>query len=272
MKYQPSLPEHNDNVSHDRPLREFFLLLAGLAAFALAVFWTLGFAVDWAVDHLSPETEARLSHAVAFKWKQEKPFSPDDQAMLQSIADELLPCTGMPYPATLHLIKADEINAVVFPGGHILVFSGLLDKMKSENGLSFVLAHEFSHLKNRDHLRGMGRSLLLILASTLLTGSHSDLTQLLLPVQGASVARYSQEREMAADSQALQILACRYGHAGGATEFFDMVKHETGVSAPGMSHYFSSHPELQARIDNLHRLMQERGIQQEAVLPLRESP
>jgi hypothetical protein len=52
MKYEPKLPEHNDNVSHEQPLREFFLILGGLTALALIVFWALGWLVDMGVDYL----------------------------------------------------------------------------------------------------------------------------------------------------------------------------------------------------------------------------
>lgn len=70
MKYQPSLPEHNDNVSHQHPLKEFFLILSGLLGVALAAFWCLGLLVDVVVDRLSVETEAALNDAVAFQWKK----------------------------------------------------------------------------------------------------------------------------------------------------------------------------------------------------------
>ena len=64
MRYEPKLPEHNDNVSHEKPLREFFIILGGLAALAAVLFWALGWLVDVGVDHLSDETEARINRAV----------------------------------------------------------------------------------------------------------------------------------------------------------------------------------------------------------------
>ena len=38
MKYQPALPEHNDNISHEHPLKDFVLILAALSA--LVGIWT----------------------------------------------------------------------------------------------------------------------------------------------------------------------------------------------------------------------------------------
>lgn len=268
MRYQPSLPEHNDNVSHEHPVREFFMILGGLAALAAAVFWLLGLLVDVGVDNLSTETEARISSAFAMKWEKEKPFAPEKRAMLQKTADELSQCAGLPYPVKVFLAESDVPNAAVFPGGHILVFSGLLDKMQSKNGLAFVLAHEFSHLKNRDHLRAMGRSVLLAAFAAALTGAQSDVTQVFIPLNKMSMARHSQGREMLADARALEILHCHYGHAGGATEFFEALKKDPRTDDDGYSHYFGTHPQLQQRIDNISRLIAEKGFGIGAVTPL----
>ena len=150
----------------------------------------------------------------------------------------------------------------------MLVLNGLLDTVASENGLSFVLAHELAHFKNRDHLRGLGRGIVLTAVSALLTGAGSEATQLLAPSANFTQAQYSQDREELADEQALQTLACYYGHAGGATEFFEAMKTRDVKILPGVGHYFSSHPEAVERIDNLHRLTQEQHFAVEAVLPL----
>ena len=74
MKYQASLPKHNDNVSHENPLKDFVLILSGLAAVTVLAFWLLGHAVDWAVDNLSPAAEAKLNSVATAKL----PASPKD--------------------------------------------------------------------------------------------------------------------------------------------------------------------------------------------------
>jgi Zn-dependent protease with chaperone function len=252
MQYQPSLPEHNDNVSHIHPGREFLLILLGMAALAAIAFVLLGLLVDFTVNRLSDETEAKINAAVSFKLTQEKPYLPERQAMLQQMTDELRECAGLRQPVAIHFIQNKQPNAAILPGGQIFVFSGLLDKVKSQNGLAFVLAHELGHMKNRDHLRAMGRSLVFVVAASLLTGSHSDLTQVLVPINQVGSARYSQTRESEADRAALKAVNCRFGHVGGATEFFEAMKSEDGMRSAWL-HSFSSHPELQMRIDALNQ-------------------
>ena len=60
MEYKPSLPEHNDNISHDQPVREFLLLFSGITFFLLVAFWALGLFVDLAVNYISPDMEALI--------------------------------------------------------------------------------------------------------------------------------------------------------------------------------------------------------------------
>ena len=268
MEYKPSLPENNDNVSHDQPVREFVLLFLGITLFLLIAFWILGLFIDQAVDYITPEMEAAIFSSVGASASGSVDNSNLQQAELQRMVDALRDCIQVGYPLKVHLIDLDDANAFAFPGGRIFIFNGLLDKVVSENGLSFVLAHELAHFKNRDHLRGMGRGIVFTAVSALLTGAGSDLTQLFAPTANFSQAQYSQERESMADEQALHVLGCYYGHAGGATEFFEAMKPDGDKSSNVFGHYFSSHPEAVARINNLHRLAGEMNLTVEKVRPL----
>ncbi len=268
MEYKPSLPENNDNVSHDQPVREFVLLFFGITLFLLIIFWILGLFVDRAVDYITPEMEAAIFSSVGGSASESVDHGNLQQAELQRMVDALRQCIQIGYPLKVHLIDLDDANAFAFPGGWIFLFNGLLDKVVSENGLSFVLAHELAHFKNRDHLRGMGRGIVFTAVSALLTGASSDLTQLFAPTANFTQAQYSQERESLADRQALQVLGCYYGHAGGATEFFEAMKPDDETGGNVFGHYFSSHPEAVERINNLHRLAGEMNLTIEKVLPL----
>ncbi len=267
MKYIPSLPGRNDNVSHDQPVREFVLLFAGITFVLLVVFWTLGLFVDKAIDYISPEMEATIFVSVDASVSKSVDDNDPRQEELQRMIDALRKCIRIDYPLKVHLINSDEANALAFPGGRIFVFSGLLDKVLSENGLSFILAHELAHFKNRDHLRGMGRGIVFTAAAALMSGAGSDLTQLFAPTANFSQAQYSQKRENMADQQALQVLSCYYGHVGGATEFFEAMKPDNKKSNL-VGHYFSSHPEAVKRINNLHKLTSDLNLAIEEVLIL----
>lgn len=267
MKYQGSLPQHNDNVSHEHPLKDFLLILGGLGAVGVLAFWLLGFAVDWAVDGLSPQAEARLNSVAAVNL----PASPKQETKrgerVQDLLTGMQQCAGLNVIPRLRMHQSPVPNAAVVPGGTIIVFTGLLDRVQSENGLAFVLAHELAHIGNRDHLRALGRGIVLFGISAVLTGSDSGVSALLAPAAHLGTAKYSREREALADARALQILNCRYGHAGGATELFEALK-KADADVSGLSHYLASHPSMQARIDALARTISTQGMPVRAVRPL----
>jgi Zn-dependent protease with chaperone function len=261
MKYTPSLPEHNDNVTQEHPLKDFLLILGALAALALLVFFLLGLLIDAVVDRMEPGAEAALTRIVAANMPA-GPARPDPrQAQLQALVDSLRPCIALAGPAQVRLTDSTTPNAMVVPGGTMVVFSGLLQHVKSENGLAFVLAHELAHLAHRDHLRALGRGIVLYGLAALVTGDNSALAGVLAPAQHLGESSYSRSRESAADDLALRVLHCRYGHVGGATEFFTALRGKHGSGFPG-SHYVASHPAMDARIAALHAAMVSNGMQQ----------
>ena len=61
MKYSPSLPTKNENISDDRhPLVQLSILLVSLGGIFLIVFWLLIFFVDMAVKSISRKNEANI--------------------------------------------------------------------------------------------------------------------------------------------------------------------------------------------------------------------
>lgn len=268
MDYKPILPERNSNVSHNHPVKEFIILASGVAGFLLVCFWILGFFVDIAVNNLSPEQESLLFPKVDLKIGQEADVEPKKREAVQAIVDSLRACIDMNYPVQVTIIESEKLNAFAFPGGYIIVFSGILDKMESENGLSFILAHELAHFKNRDHLRSLGRGVVLAGLSTMLTGADSGISRLLAPTGHLGQAQFSQRRETKADMAALEALNCRYGHVGGADEFFEVIQKNGQEVKAGALHYFASHPELWKRIETIRKTAKEKGFHFEEVKEL----
>ena len=256
MKYTPGLPKNNSNVSHEHPLKEFFVLVIGAIAVLVGTLLLLGLFVDYAVGYIDPDTEAALFDTFG---SEDEPAPTEQEQGLQTLLDQLGVCIDVGYPVVVRIIESEQMNAFAMPGGRVVVFSALVNKLKTENGLAFVLGHELGHFKNRDHLRGMGRSIVLLAISVLLTGANSDLSALMTPVYNVEAAQYSQERESEADTTALHALNCHYGHVGGATEFFELIAEPEVEQDWTVMHYFSSHPEAQKRVDDLRELAESQG-------------
>ncbi len=244
------------------------MLVTGVLVFVFIGYWALGLVVDVAVDYLSSEQEAKLFSEFNIDWGFGEESMPEEQAKLQDLVDAFKPCLSLPYPISVSLVKSDMVNAMAVPGGKMVVFSGLLDSLSSTNGLMFILAHELGHFKNRDHLRLMGRGIVLSILAMLAFGGDSGISDVLASTINLRTAKYSQTRESQADKTALHALQCHFGHVGGATELFKSLKSQEEESDFEMLHYFDTHPELQQRIDDLDHLSQELGYPQDRVHPL----
>ena len=253
MQYHAKLPTRNSNVSRVRPLQEFATLVVGAASVLFVIYWLSGWLVDYAVESMSDEMVSEIYQSLN-RIERDKDEKETSSPQLRHLLLSLKKHSGLDYPISLSIADSTDKNALAFPTGHIVVFQALLDEMNSENGLAFVLAHELAHFKNRDHLRAMGRGFLLISASVFLGLGDSDILQTMSPVTDFTNAQFSQQRETAADVMALTLLNNHYGHIGGATEFFELMQADDEATPFASSHYFSSHPQLQQRIDNLYQL------------------
>jgi len=261
MKYSPRQPDTNVNVTPTSPLKDFFVLSGGLLVITVAVYFLLGFAVDLIIPHISPETEKKMSAIFGNLAEKETAF-PEKHRKLQALIDNIQrDCAKLPYDFKIHIKKADTLNALAMPGGHIIVFTGLLDKVASENELAYILGHEIGHYANRDHLRGLGRSLVFMTISVALFGKDSSIGNMVGHGLNISEMSFSRRQEAKADEFGLEMLNCTYGHVGGATDFFSRISEEKD---PGIfGHYFSSHPENQDRINHINRLIKDRGLKKE---------
>ena len=261
MKYTPRQPDSNVNVTPTSPLKDFFVLSGGLLVIIVAVYFLLAFAVNLIVPHITPETEKKMT-AIFGNLAKTKTAYPEKQSKLQALLDSIQrDCAKLPYDFKIHIKKADTLNALAMPGGHIIVFTALLDKVTSENELAYILGHELGHYANRDHLRGLGRALVFMTVSVVLFGTDSSMGNMAGHVLNISEMSFSRRQEAKADEFGLEMLNCTYGHVGGATDFFSRISKEKDPSIFG--HYFSSHPENQDRIKHVNLLIKERSLKKE---------
>lgn len=258
MKYVPRLPQTNVNVSERSPIREFLVLAGGVLGLVVIFYIILGALVDWVAPYISPRVESGMASLFIDRFT-ENSIQDERQAALQELTDQLAACYDLPYEVRVHLIEDKMINAMALPGGHILIFTGLLNKMASENELAFVLGHELGHFANKDHLRRMGRSLVFVALSVALFGDNSGMAEMVSGTVQLTELGFSRRQESDADRHGLQILNCRYGHVGGATHFFE--KMPSAIKSRLAGHYLSSHPEKERRINQVYKVAAEMGFE-----------
>ncbi len=62
-------------------------------------------------------------------------------------------------PWRFGIVETEDVNAFSMPGGYVLITRGMFDRMRNESELAGVLAHEISHVVDRDHLKALQNSM-----------------------------------------------------------------------------------------------------------------
>ncbi|MEW6713208.1 MAG: M48 family metallopeptidase, partial [Candidatus Riflebacteria bacterium] len=256
MKYVAKIIDEEDNYTHESHWWGGINIFVRIILVALAIYMFLGFIVDFAVPFIPISWENSLAgpimDEVATMGKSSKKY---DQAQVQKLLDSL--STLMPKeqqrPFKVFIVEKNEANALALPGGNIVVFTELLNGIKSENELAMILAHELGHFANRDHLRGLGRSFLFFIVSTALLGGDNSAVRSFMNSSGILTNTYSRAQENNADRYALNLLVKKYGHAGGATDFFKRMAGQEML--PQLAHYLSTHPASNNRVAKLEEII-----------------
>ena len=256
MRFIPKQPKEGVNVSDEHPLVEASTLVVGLGLIFVAIALFLIFVVEVALYFIPIETEVEMFEA----------WLPDDITTVAPDDDRLAKLDSMVYRLTRHwpeapytfrveIDESEQLNALAYPGGLIVVTSGLLDRVETENELAFVLGHELAHFRNRDHMRGLGRGVLLSVLFVVVSGSDGG-SDLGATVADLTLRGFSRGQESDADEFGLSLVQQEYGHVADAWRFFEHIdEDETSL----LLAYLSTHPSPDDRVEALIQLAGENG-------------
>ena len=127
MKFTPKHIEGNVNVSKTHPLAELGWLVGGLVLLAMIFYLSLGVSTDIAVAKIPVSAEVWLGEH--FIGRMDALENESLQRLLQPLLDRL-PADSPLHEYRFHaqVVESEQINALALPGGHIVVFSGLLEQ------------------------------------------------------------------------------------------------------------------------------------------------
>jgi Zn-dependent protease with chaperone function len=268
VKFIAKKPREGINVSDVHPLVEAGTLVVGLTAIFVLIALTLIFIIEVALYFVPAETEAELFS----DWMPDDliTVSPADERLYQTqlLVDRLARrWSEAPYEFRVEIDDSEIANAMALPGGLIIVTQGMLDQVESENELAFVLGHELGHFKNRDHLRALGRGIVISLFFAVITGN--DVAGLGIKASDITLRGFSREQESRADEFGLAIVHSEYGHVSEASRLFERWD-EADTSALAIVTYLSTHPQPGDRVENLRLIADRDGWQTEGqVSPLK---
>lgn len=164
-------------------------------------------------------------------------------------------------PWTFGVIDDAEVNAFAAPGGYILITKGLYQLLQDDAELAAVLAHELTHVVQRDHyevlrkqeLQEAGRSLALSRVHTG-GGVAGSLARSYIEKNGAAIMLTQLDRnaEYRADHAAGIYLARAGCNPLGLYAVLQKMT-ALGSASPRLTSLYKTHPPLDQRLDALDR-------------------
>jgi len=157
------------------------------------------------------------------------------------------------------ILDTEEVNALSCPGGIIFVTRGMLKRVKNEEELAAVLAHEVGHVNHKDGIAAIQRARWVQVATLLGAEaakkvSGADLAQLVSLFEGSVndvvktliVNGYSREQEEAADLGAMAFMyRAGYDPHGLSNGLERLAKEQTGGTKEGL---LTTHPGMKERL------------------------
>ena len=260
MEYSnPELPE-GINTTKEHPLKEFVILSVGLLATVFIVISILIVIVDNFADKIPFEYEKDLPVSSFIENLEVEKLPP----YLDKVTQKVLASFDLPeeMKITFHYVNEDTVNAFATLGGHIVLYRGLLEKLKHEDELAMVIAHEIAHIKYRHPILSVSHGIVVGVVLSAISGSsgNSIVNDFIGQTGMASLMRFSRDYEYKSDKDAIDSLIKIYGHADGALGLFKVFESEFGKDSS--FEFLATHPLTGNRISQTTKMISKHNLSQ----------
>lgn len=195
---------------------------------------------------ITPEQEMKLGEQFQKAFLSGEAVDSLKTKQLQSFASTLQ--LSKTYPIHITVVKNTELNAFALPGGHIVVYSGIIHAMKDADEMVALLGHESAHVNGRHSLRSVLRSAATgILVSVVLNDVSGILAVVIDNASMLHSLSYSRSMEEAADENGMQTMVQNGINPLGMKKLMLHFK-STEAAMPGNYSFLSSHPDTDSRI------------------------
>ncbi|WP_066838977.1 M48 family metallopeptidase [Rufibacter ruber] len=257
----PAAVFHRNALPAAKPNRSalYLLLLLLIGGLLACYFFVLPALADWAVRQLPPEAEVKLGQQLYAQTVDPNDVDTARTKEVNRFLQELRVVTQ--YPLQVTVVNQETVNAFALPGGQLVVYTGLLNRLESPEELAALLGHEFAHSQHRHTLRALARSLSTYLLVSLLFNDISGLAALLLEnADQLDSLQYSRSLEEEADEQGFLLLKANRLAPQGMQRLFQRLQEAVpaGAEPPAL---LSTHPLTADRLAHLQELMKRHPYQ-----------
>lgn len=244
MQTEQQKPWHKKKSGRDW-VRNSLLAVGVLGALFLLYLLIVPWLSQQLAGKISVSTEKQLGDAV---YDAMDLTAQEDHAkglILDDFFSEMKVATA--YDIRITVVKSSVVNAFSLPGGHIVVYTALLDKIDSYPELAALLSHEFVHVNNKHSTKSIFRRLGSKIFLGLLFGKFGSVSNVLVNhADNLKSLKYSRRLEKEADLDGLNILKQRGIDPAGFVNLFNHLKE--AAPADSQPEFLGSHPDVDKRI------------------------
>lgn len=225
----------------------------------------------------SPKEQLKLGGQAAQEIRNKEKILPATDfrvRALRRVAQKLLNTlpADEPWQFSFDVIESKEINAFALPGGPVFFFTGILEKLKTEDELAGVLAHEMTHVRRehwaRQYRDAQNRNIWLS-AGLLVFGANRDVSQFAGLLNSLVDLKYSRGHETQSDDDGLRIMIDAGYNPAGMANVFRMLASQGGAKPP---EFASSHPSDKNRVKRIEEKSAKFGRSYPPLKPISLSP
>lgn len=226
-------------------------VVGSILALVLGLWFGADLLVEVAVSRIPVEWEQKLGDSayrdflVHQEVMKEGPGVTALGEMTQRLTEQI---PNNPYKFEVTVVKSDVVNAFALPGGHVVVFTGLMKKADSGEEVAGVMSHELNHVLQRHGLERVVKSLGLMTAVAIVLGDQQGLVGMMKQVGVELLTlKFGREQETEADVKGLQLLQRAKIDPSGMIKFFERLSEKD----EGRMEWLSTHPMSTARAERL---------------------
>ncbi|HZR46773.1 MAG TPA: M48 family metallopeptidase [Candidatus Manganitrophaceae bacterium] len=167
-----------------------------------------------------------------------------------------------PYPFEWHLAESPEVNAFAIPGGHVVIFTGLIRAADSPEELAGVMAHEIEHVTQRHTLKALIHNLGWQAVAAVALGEWGGGREWGRFAAELGRLQFGREQESEADLKGLARLKAAGINPAGMITFFEKLSQDEETIP-----LLSTHPPSADRAESLRAEIKRLGPWQASPLP-----
>ena len=154
------------------------LLMLFIVVAVFAGLWFVVSSVDWVklfkLEKITQRTEQKLGDLLweTYSANETEVKSPIVYKAVDSLVTQMCKANAIDRTTIkLHVFEKSEVNAFAFPGGHLVVFTGLINASENQDELIGVVGHELAHIQLRHVMKKLTKEIGLSVLISIATGS-----------------------------------------------------------------------------------------------------